>query len=53
MYDGQEMGDLFIDAEGNLCKNYDCIEAIVSGYFTTKTGQVGYELVKKPNYKND
>ena len=48
MYDGQDIGDLFVDKDGNLCKNYDCIIAVVIGYFTTKDGLVGYELVKKP-----
>lgn len=48
MYNGQDIGDLFIDAEGNLCKNYDTIVAVVSGFFTTANGHVGYELVKLP-----
>ena len=30
MYDGEDIGDLFIDASGNLCKNYDTIVAVVN-----------------------
>ena len=53
MYGDQEIGVLFIDAEGNLCKNYDTIVAVVNGYFTTPDGNVGYELVKKPKHNSD
>jgi len=53
MYGDQEIGDLFIDTEGNLCKKYDTIIAVVSGYFTTPNGLVGYELVNKPKHDNN